>query len=48
MGELREINDSIDSWAKSWHTSADQATQAEHQMHEVAVRYKLYSSPRSD
>lgn len=45
-GELREIKDSIDSWQKRWHEKADQATQAEKQMHEVAARYERYAWPR--
>ena len=47
-GELREIKDSLDSWQKSWHATADQATLAEHQMREVAAHYELTSWPRFD
>jgi hypothetical protein len=44
--ELREISDSISSWQRRWHEESDQATQAERQMREVAIRYELYSWPR--
>jgi hypothetical protein len=46
MGEVREINDSIDAWEKRWHAKADEATQAENQMHQVATRYEQYAWPR--
>jgi hypothetical protein len=48
MGEMREIKDSLEAWQKSWHTTADQATQAEQQMHNVAARYERNSWPRFD
>jgi type II secretory pathway pseudopilin PulG len=48
MGEVREINDSIDAWQKRWHEKADLATQADRQMRAVATRYERYAWPRFD